>query len=53
MKHIELIYDLKKYALASTERTSRAAEKEQARKELRSLQRRSLFSSLRICTIHL
>ena len=41
----------KKYALASSERTSSAAEKEQARKELRSLLRRSLFSSLRIHTI--
>ena len=43
----------KKYALASSERTSRAVEKEQARKELRSLPRRSLFPSLRIHTIHL
>ena len=41
----------KKYALASPERTTRAAEKEQARKELRSLLQRSLFSSLRIRTI--
>ena len=47
------VVNSKKYALASTERTSCAAAKEQARKELRSLLRRSLFSSLRIHTIHL
>ena len=43
----------KKYALASVERTYCAAAKEQARKGLRSLRRRSHFSSLRIYSIHL